>query len=111
MSKTLLQSEQHLHTVVTARDFVQGMAAQKEQWKAVRDTLIDQHFINNLKKTLAILCPVDGLIVKYQLHKVPISEVMPDFHVLPNEFAKLQSTNVIIKQEAKYLVMLAKKRF
>jgi len=36
---------------------------------------------------------------------------MPDFHVLPNEFAKLHNTNVITKQEAEYLVMLAKKRF
>ncbi len=64
-----------------------------------------------MKKTLAILHLVDGLIVKYQSHKISISEVMPDFHALPNEFTKLDSTNVITKQEAEYLVMLAKKRF
>jgi hypothetical protein len=77
----------------------------------VRDTVTDQHFIDNLKKTLAILRSVDGLIVKYQSDKVPISEVMSDSHALPNEFAKLYNTNVITKQEADYLVMLAKKRF
>jgi hypothetical protein len=65
MAKTLLQSEQHLHAIVTACNFVRRMAAQKEQRKAVRDMVTDQHFIDNLKKTLAILHPVDGLIVKY----------------------------------------------
>jgi hypothetical protein len=38
-------------------------------------------------------------------------EVMLDFHALPNEFANLHSINVITKQDAEYLVMLAKKRF
>jgi hypothetical protein len=100
-----------LHAIVTARNFVQGTAAQKEQWKVVCDMVTDQHFIDNLKKTLAILRPVDGLIVKYQSNKVLISKVMPHFHALPNEFAKFHNTNVITKQEAEYLVMLAKKRF
>jgi hypothetical protein len=111
MAKTLLQSKQHLHAIVTARDFVQGTDAQKEQRKAVRDTVTYHHSINNLKKTLAILHPVDGLIVKFQSDTVSIWEGMPNFHVLPNEFAKLHNTNVITKQEAEYLVMLAKKRF
>jgi hypothetical protein len=96
MAKTLLQSEQHLHAIVTACDFVQGAAKRK----AMRDTITDQHFIDNLKKTLSVLCLVDGLIIKYESDKVLILEVMPDFHALPNEFAKLHITNVIIKQEA-----------
>lgn len=73
--------------------------------------IIDQHFIDNLKKMLAIMCSVDGLIVKYQSNKLLVSEVMPNLHALSNEFAKLHNTNVITKQEAKYLVMFAKKRF
>jgi hypothetical protein len=77
----------------------------------VRDTVTDQHFIDNLKKALAIMRPMDGLIIKYQSDKVLISEVMSDFHALSNEFAKLHSTNVITKQEAEYMVMLMKKRF
>jgi len=91
------------------RDFVQGTLMQKEERKVMHDTITDHHFINNLKKMLAILCLVDGLIVKYQSDKVPISEVMLNFHVLLNEFAKLHNTNVITKQEAKYLVMFVKK--
>jgi hypothetical protein len=30
MAKTLLQSEQHLHVIITAHDFIQGTAVQKE---------------------------------------------------------------------------------
>jgi hypothetical protein len=41
MVKTLLQSEQHLHAIITTCDFVQGTTTQKEQKKAVRDTITD----------------------------------------------------------------------
>jgi hypothetical protein len=41
------------------------MVVQKEHQKAVRDMVTDQHFIDNLKKMLAILHRVDGLIIKY----------------------------------------------
>jgi len=52
----------------------------------------DDAFVNNLRKALA---PIDVLIVKYQSDKVPIFEVMPDFHNLPEEYKKVMSSSII----------------
>jgi hypothetical protein len=51
--------------------------------------------MNNLRKAFAILAPIDVLIIKYQFDKVPISEVMPDFHNLLKEYKKVMSSNII----------------
>jgi hypothetical protein len=67
----------------------------------------DDAFVNNLRKSLAILAPIDVLIVKYQSDKVPISKVMPNFHNLPKEYKKVMSSNIITRQEFEYLVVLA----
>jgi hypothetical protein len=85
--KTLLASEQHLHAIVSARDFIKGTAAQKKERQDVKDTITDSNFVTLLKKAIAILEPIDVLIVKYQSDKVPISEVLLDFHKLPQEFS------------------------
>jgi hypothetical protein len=63
--------------------------------------------MNNLRKALTILALIDALIVKYQSDKVPISEVMLDFHNLPEEYKKVMSSNIITRQEFEYLVVLA----
>jgi len=111
MSQTLLESERHLHVIVTARDFVQGTSAQKSKKSKVKEIVMDDAFVNNLRKALAILTPIDALIVKYQSDKVPISEVMPDFHNLPKEYKKVMSSNIITRQEFEYLVVLTQRRF
>ncbi len=67
--------------------------------------------MNNLRKALTILALIDALIVKYQSDKVPISEVMLDFHNLPEEYKKVMSSNIITRQEFEYLVVLAQWRF
>jgi hypothetical protein len=59
--------------------------------------MTDDAFVKNLRKILAILAPIDALIVEYQSNKVPISEVMPDFHNLPEEFKKVMSSNIITR--------------
>ncbi len=69
--------------------------------------MTDDAFVNNLRKALAILAPIDSLIIKYQSDKVPISEVMPDFHNLSEEYKKVMSSNIITCQEFEYLVVLA----
>jgi hypothetical protein len=51
------------------------------------------------------------LIVNYQSDKVPVSEVLPDFQKLPEQFAKLHADGIITEEEFHYLVQLSKERF
>ncbi len=111
MCQTLLESERHLHVIITACDFVQGTSTQKSERSKIKEIVTDDAFVNNLRKALAILAPIDVLIVKYQSNKVPISEVMPNFHNLPEEYKKVMSINIITCQEFEYLVVLAQRRF
>jgi hypothetical protein len=111
MCQTLLESEQHLHVIVTARNFVQGTFAQKSERSKIKEIMTDNAFVNNLRKALAILASIDALIVKYQSNKVPIFEVMPNFHNLPAKYKKVMSSNIITRQEFEYLVILAQRRF
>jgi hypothetical protein len=106
-----LESEQHLHVIITARDFVQSTSAQKNERSKIKEIVTDDTFVDNLRKALAILAPIDALIVKYQSDKVPISKVMPDFHNLLEEYKKVMSNNIITCQEFEYLVVLAQQRF
>jgi hypothetical protein len=111
MCETLLQSERHLHNIVNARDFLQGTSSQKKERSQIKLIVTDEAFVSKLEKVLAILAPIEALIVKYQSDKVPISEVMPDFQSLPEEFNKVMSSKIITVQEFEYLVALAQRRF
>ena len=64
-----------------------------------------------MKTALQILVPIGRLIVKYQSDKVPMSEVLPDFHALPKEFQKLYAANLVSKDELNYLIKLVAKCF
>jgi len=77
----------------------------------VKQTIEHAQFIIKLNKAIAILKPLDRLIVKYQEDKVPISEVIPDFEALPPEFRKLRATNIINEEELMYLCETVDKRF
>ncbi|RHY15358.1 hypothetical protein DYB32_010769 [Aphanomyces invadans] len=59
------------------------------------------HF--TFEEAIAILEPIDALILNYQFDKVAISEVMPDFHKLPLQFSNLVSIHIIDNQELAYL--------
>jgi hypothetical protein len=97
MCQTLLELERHLHVIVTAHDFVQGTYAQKNERSKIKEIVTDDAFVNNLRKALAILAPIDALIIKYQSDKVPISEVMFDFHNVLKKFKKVMSSNIITR--------------
>ncbi len=84
-----------MHVIVTVRNFVQGTSAQKSEKSKIKEIMTNDAFVNNLHKALAIFIPIDILIVKYQSDKVPISEVMPNFHNVPKEYKKVMSNNII----------------
>lgn len=54
--------------------------------KAVQNDRLSD-FAKNLNNSLPIQLPINRLIVNYHSNKVPISDVLPDFHRLQNEFA------------------------
>jgi Protein of unknown function (DUF 659)/hAT family C-terminal dimerisation region len=110
MCSTLLDSESHLHAMVSAREFIKGTATQKAERMQLKDIITDNQFVTKLKKALAILVPLDRLIVKYQSDKVPISAVLPDFYALPKEFEKIYDAGSITQGEFDYLGMLSRER-
>jgi len=61
MCQTLLELEQHLRVIVIARDFVQGTFAQKSERSKIKEIMTDDAFMNNLRKALAILTPINAL--------------------------------------------------
>jgi hypothetical protein len=85
------------------------LSAQKAECRRVKEAFINYNFVNDLKSALQILIPIDRLIVKYQSDKVPVSEVLPDFHALPEEFQRLYAANFVTEDELNYLVMLTAK--
>jgi hypothetical protein len=72
MWQTLMGSKCHLHTIVTARDFVKGLCAQKDEFRIVKGVFSNNIFIKALKTALQILVTIDRLIVKYQSDNVKI---------------------------------------
>jgi hypothetical protein len=111
MCQTILDSERLLYTIVTARDFVVGNWTQKAEREKVKALIINEHFVTSLEKALAILAPIDKLIVKYQSENVPVSEVLPDFHDLPDQFKFLREKCLLTQDEFTYLCQLSKHRF
>ncbi|KAH6576375.1 hypothetical protein BASA81_017429 [Batrachochytrium salamandrivorans] len=111
MCQRLLNSKSHLHTISSARDFIKGTAAQQAERQKVKDIIADNQFVAKLKKALAIMVPLNRLIVKYQSDKVFISEVMPDFHALPKEFKTLLDFKIITQNEFEYLSSVSHAQF
>ena len=69
----------------------------------------NNEFVSSLKKCLAILSPIDLLIVKYQSDRVPVSEFLPDFNDLPAAFTSLQRDGGLISdRELSYIIELSR---
>jgi hypothetical protein len=74
---------------------------------ACENIIVNDNFGPLLERSIAILKPIDGLIVKYQSDQVTISEVLPDFHALRAQFSNLQRATV---QEINFLQNASKDR-
>jgi hypothetical protein len=86
--QSVLKSEHILHSIVNQRDFVSTVKtivhnAERERSKGIID---NSKFRDLVIKSLAILKPIDALIVKYQSDMVPVADVLPDSHQLPKQF-------------------------
>jgi hypothetical protein len=111
MFKSILVSVRLLRMLVMDDDFFAVPLAQKAKRLQLCQLIIDTNFISKLRKAIAILRPIDALIVKYQDDKVPISAVRKDFLELPSRFQVLQTAGAITLQEKEYLSKVALNRY
>jgi hypothetical protein len=73
---TILKSDSILYSIVNERDFISGTKSHRVERERVKEIISRHDFEDLLNKSLAILQPVDLLIVKYQSDAAPLSEVM-----------------------------------
>lgn len=110
--ESILTSDVILVSIVTTREFCRAKSkAQQNERKRIQSIVTNEHFVNNLRKVLAILKPIDALIVKYQSDKTPISEVWPDFEKLDNQFSQLLFDRALTIDEHVYISKLRTARF
>lgn len=107
--QSILDSESLIHTIVCERNFIAGTQKQKQERQRLKDIVVKDDFVSNLKKALKILQPIDEHIVKFQSDAVPVSEVVTAFNQLPVKFAEM--TDTLTSSEIKYLKALAAARF
>jgi hypothetical protein len=100
-----------MHAIVSARDFSKGTAVQKAERTWIKEVITKEDYVTMLEKSLAILKPIDFLIVKYQSDSVPVSEVLQDFNDLPMKFRSLQNSGHANIAEVNYLVQRAESRY
>ncbi|MEN9638153.1 MAG: hypothetical protein RLZZ262_21 [Bacteroidota bacterium] len=110
--KSILNSEKLIYKIVNDRDFVTGSSKQKDERRRLKEIVTDDAFVEKLKTSIAILTPIDVLIVKYQSDSVPVSEVLNDFTFnLITSFADLSAAGVITESEHSYLRNVTKMRY
>jgi len=84
---------------------------QREERSYIKAIVTGPDFVDCLKKSIALLKPIDRLIVKYQSDAVPVSEVLVDFGELIQNLSKLFDSEIITYEEKTYLRQLCKQRY
>jgi hAT family C-terminal dimerisation region len=107
----LKQSEDILRDIVQDENWIStGTPALCRERMHIMLIIGSTQFGPNLRKALAILKPIQHLIVKYQSDSVPISEVLPDFQGLSTAFTKIRNSSIIDDHELAYLLSLVTTR-
>lgn len=106
--ESVFKSESVLHNIVSARDFIQETAKQKESRKYVLDIVTSFDFVSNLTKSIAILNPIDATIVAFQSDIASLSKVSHSLSIqLTQCFEKLP---LITTEERSYFLKVVKSR-
>lgn len=108
--ETTLQSEEVLYNIVSSRDFLKVPRKQLKPRVSASNLVRGKNFVDNLKKTIAILYPIDVLIRKYQDDTVPLSEVVPDFDMIASNYRTLFAKKILTRLECDHLLDLVKQR-
>uniref|UniRef100_A0A915JUS9 DUF659 domain-containing protein n=1 Tax=Romanomermis culicivorax TaxID=13658 RepID=A0A915JUS9_ROMCU len=111
--KSLLASEEVLFSIVNTSDFIsKSPANQKKARLQIKDTISGSCFVKILKKALAILGPIDDLIVLFQNDSLPISDVYIGFLNLPEKYEISEADEKMLEAaEISYIKSLIKSRF
>lgn len=102
MCQTVLDSEHLIHAITAACDFVSGSTKQKADRMRLKDLVGNENIVKLLQKALALLSPIDALIVKYLDDNVPISEVTPDSFAIVQAHDELERQDIISETECQF---------
>jgi hypothetical protein len=108
MFETLLASDACINAIVAERGFIAGSSKQKLQRTRIQGIVQSPNFIGYLDKSIAILAPLDALIVRFQNDQAPVSEVYQGFLALPEKFKDIKD---LTEEETEYLGQLSRERF
>jgi hypothetical protein len=96
--ESLLDSDGVLNAIVAKREFVNS-----DNRARVKEIVQGVKFVDYLRKVIAILAPIDRLVVKYQKDAVPISEIIPDLAALTAQYKNLASEKTLSKAECTFV--------
>src|SRR5687768_11725542 len=90
--KSLLRADGVLNSIVSQRNFdLLGNAKEKKKKNYIKGIITGQQSVLQLRKSIAILEPIDKHIVCFQDNKIPVSKVFQAFYNLPSDFLSISS--------------------
>lgn len=99
--ESVLGAEHVLRAIVTSDEFLQvKKKSQKKTRTQTKRFFLEGTLIPNLKKIVAILKPIDELIVKFQSDSISLSEVFPELHDLTLYYTSLVTQGTLNRNES-----------